>query len=44
MNLFKRLPLQIEHDQVAQVAVGETSGMKVDQPVKAGDMLYLMGS
>ncbi|MEK7141894.1 MAG: hypothetical protein AAB800_05145 [Patescibacteria group bacterium] len=36
--------LQIEHDQVAQVAVGETCGMKVDQPIKAGDMLYLMGS
>lgn len=36
--------LQIEHDQVTHVAVGETCGMKVDQPVKAGDMLYLMGS
>lgn len=36
--------LQIEHDQVILVAVGETCGMKVDQPVKAGDMLYLMGS
>ncbi len=36
--------LQIEHDQVPSVAVGETCGMKVDQPVKAGDVLYLMGS
>lgn len=36
--------LQMEHTQVGEVPVGETCGMKVDQPVKAGDMLYLVQS
>lgn len=34
--------LQIEHAQVKDVPVGETCGMKVDQPVKEGDALYLL--
>lgn len=33
--------LQVEHEKVTEVPVGETAGMKVDQPVKAGDMVYL---
>ncbi len=36
--------LQIEHKQVKEVPVGESSGMKVDQPVKPGDVLYLVGA
>lgn len=35
--------LQIEHDQVEEVKVGESCGMKVSRPVKAGDVLYLTG-
>lgn len=34
--------LQIEHNQVTEVPAGETAGMKVDKPVKAGDVLYLL--
>lgn len=34
--------LQVEHKQVKEVPVGETCGMKVDQPVKDGDLLYLV--
>lgn len=34
--------LQVEHKQVKEVAVGETAGMKVDKPVKEGDILYLL--
>ena len=33
--------LQMEHEKVAKVPVGETAGVKTDQPVKAGDGLYL---
>lgn len=33
--------LQIEHKQVSQVSPKETAGMKVDKPVKPGDVLYL---
>jgi len=36
--------LQIEHKQVPEVPVGESAGMKVDKPVKAGDVLYLLTS
>lgn len=36
--------LQIEHKQVEQVPVGESCGMKVDQAVKPGDVLYLVGA
>ena len=34
--------LQVEHQQVKEVAVGESCGMKVDQHVKEGDILYLV--
>ncbi|MBU1326977.1 hypothetical protein KKB64_05555 [Patescibacteria group bacterium] len=34
--------LQIEHEKVPKVAAGTTCGMKVDQPVKEGDALYLV--
>lgn len=34
--------LQVEHKQVTEVAPGETCGMKVNKPVKVGDMLYLL--
>ncbi len=34
--------LQIEHNQVKEVDVGETCGVKVDQPVKFGDVLFLV--
>lgn len=34
--------LQVEHEQVKEVAKGETCGMKVDQAVRPGDMLYLV--
>ncbi len=33
--------LQVEHEKVAEVAPGETVGLKVEKPVKAGDILYL---
>ncbi len=34
--------LQVEHKQVTEVPKGETCGMKVDKPVKEGDLLYLL--
>ncbi len=34
--------LQMEHEKVAEVAPGETVGVKVGKPVKAGDVLYLV--
>ncbi|MEK7119453.1 MAG: U32 family peptidase C-terminal domain-containing protein [Patescibacteria group bacterium] len=34
--------LQVEHKQVMEVAAGETCGMKVEQAVRQGDMLYLV--
>ncbi len=33
--------LQIEHKQVTEVAPKETAGLKVEKPVKVGDILYL---
>lgn len=36
--------LQVEHKQVKEVPVGETCGMKVDQAVKPGDVLYLLSA
>lgn len=36
--------IQIEHEQVKEVPAGETCGIKVNEAVKAGDMLYLAGS
>ena len=45
-NEFKQeiTSLQIEHNHVSEVPVGETAGMKVDKAVKAGDVLYLLTS
>lgn len=34
--------LQVEHKQVDQLAPGESGGLKVDQEVKVGDVLYLL--
>jgi len=34
--------LQVEHKQVDKLPPGETGGLKVDQPVKVGDVLYLL--
>lgn len=34
--------LQLEHNQVQEVETGQSCGMKVDQPVKQGDVLYLL--
>lgn len=33
--------LQVEHQKVSEVGSGETAGMKVENPVKAGDVVYL---
>ena len=34
--------IQIEHAKVAKADAGESCGIQVDQPVKAGDVLYLL--
>lgn len=34
--------LQVEHTHVLEVNAGETVGIKVDKPVKGGDVLFLM--
>lgn len=34
--------LQIEHEKVPKVSKGDSCGMKVDQAVKEGDVLYLL--
>lgn len=34
--------LQVEHKKVNEVSPGESCGMKVDKPVKEGDVLYLL--
>lgn len=34
--------LQVEHEQVKEVGVGESCGMKVNEQVKEGDVLYLV--
>ena len=36
--------LQIEHEQVKKVGKGDSCGVKVDQPVKEGDVLYLVSN
>lgn len=36
--------LQIEHKQVDEVPVGESCGIKVDQPLKEGDVVYLIAA
>lgn len=40
----KIVSLQVEHKQVKEVPVGESCGVKVDQAVKPGDVLYLVGA
>ena len=34
--------LQVEHKQVNKLKKGESGGLKVDNEVKAGDVLYLI--
>ena len=34
--------LQVEHKQVDELAPGESGGLKIDQPTKPGDVLYLV--
>lgn len=36
--------LQVEHKKVLEVLPGESCGMQVDDPVKPGDVLYLVGA
>ena len=36
--------LQVEHDKVQEVSPGESAGLKVDEPVKAGDRVFLVTS
>ncbi|MCL4360681.1 EF-Tu/IF-2/RF-3 family GTPase [Patescibacteria group bacterium] len=35
--------LQVEHAKVPEVAAGDSCGLKVDQPVKEGDRIFLIG-
>ena len=35
--------LQVEHEQVAAAKKGDAVGLKVSQPVKDGDAVYLQG-
>lgn len=32
--------LQLEHEVITKIAKGKSCGMKVDKPVKEGDVLY----
>lgn len=34
--------LQVEHNQVTELKSGESGGMKVNEKVQPGDMLYLV--
>ena len=34
--------LQVEHKQVDELGPGESGGLKIDQAVKPGDVLYLV--
>lgn len=34
--------LQVEHKQVSQLGPGESGGLKINEPVKPGDVLYLV--
>lgn len=34
--------LQVEHEKIPMVNAGESCGIKVERPVKAGDMVYLL--
>lgn len=35
--------MQVEHEQVNEAKSGDAVGLKVDQPVKEGDLVYLKG-
>lgn len=35
--------LQVEHEQVDEIPKGEEGAMKVENPVKEGDVIYLLG-
>jgi len=35
--------MQVEHEQVTEAKKGDAVGMKVDQSVKEGDLVYLKG-
>lgn len=35
--------MQVEHEQVTEAKKGDAVGMKVDQPVKEGDIVFLKG-
>lgn len=34
--------MQVEHQQINEAKKGEIVGLKVDQPVKPGDLVYLI--
>lgn len=34
--------LQVEHEQVREIKAGDSGGMKTEQPVKPGDVVYLV--
>ena len=34
--------LQVEHEDVSKVAVGQSCGVKTEQAVKEGDIMYLL--
>ncbi len=36
------ISIQVGHKQVTELAPGEAGGVKVDKPVKEGDILYLL--
>ena len=35
--------MQVEHNQVTQAKKGDAVGLKVSEPVKEGDLVYLKG-
>ncbi len=35
--------MQVEHEQVNEAKKGDAVGLKVDQPIKEGDLVYLKG-
>lgn len=35
--------MQVEHEQVTEAKTGDAVGLKVSQPVKEGDLVYLKG-
>ena len=35
--------MQVEHQEVTEAKKGDAVGMKVDEPVKDGDLVYLKG-